>query len=97
MAITSSQRKKIQKYLVILLVILLVSIGIVVWWGFFKEKTLPPVSEEVSTPKIEIDLSLFENPQFNSLQPFEKFTPPEKGEAGRENPFLFSVPPTSPE
>lgn len=95
MAIIPERRKKIQKYLVVLLIVLLISVGIVIWWGFFKEKKPLPVSEEVSTPKIEIDLSVFETAQFKEMRPFEKFSPPQK-EAGRENPFSPPAPPTSP-
>jgi len=94
MVISFTQKRKNQKYLVLVFVALISLIAFVFLSGFFKKEeiTTSMVSQTISKPipKIEINFNVLENPIFKKL--FEPF--PDlpaglpSGSVGRENPFL---------
>ena len=88
MAITFTQERKKQKYLILVLALITLAIVLVVWLGFFKrgETPLPSLVPIVSQKKIEIGWETLRNPLLKELQVFEEISPLE-GEVGRENPF----------
>ncbi len=84
------EEKKKQKRLVYLVIAVLLTTFLVIWFGFFRklEVGLPkPPSAALEFEKVEIDFSLLENPLLKELEPFEGIERFE-GQAGRENPFL---------
>lgn len=86
MAITFIQQKKKQKYLLIILAVL-IAISLLVIWQMFLAKPEPaPVSKALEKPEVKINFDAFKNPIFNKLTPFEPITPFDE-EAGRDNPF----------
>lgn len=96
MAITFLEKRKIQRYYIIIFGIILLVTTLVIWRGFFvKEK--PIFLEEVTKPlkKVEIDFNILENPILKELQPFEEIEPFREviveeeiiEKIGRENPF----------
>jgi len=90
MAITFLEERKIQKYLVWILGIILLIISLVIWRGFFVKET-PVLPEEIVKPskKIEINFDILESSILKGLQPFEEIEPAgEEVEIGRENPFM---------
>jgi hypothetical protein len=95
MAITFLEERKIQKYLIWILVIILLIIVLVIWRGFFvKEK--PVLPEEIVKPikKIEINFDILESSILKGLQPFKGIEPiKEEVEIGRGNPFTPYSPP----
>ncbi|MFC1663728.1 hypothetical protein ACFL0A_01235 [Patescibacteria group bacterium] len=88
MAITFIQKRKTQRYLILLFVGILLITTIVIWWGFLKE-------EEISSPetifkpfkKVEINFEVLNKPTLEGLQLPEGIAPFEE-DIGRENPFL---------
>lgn len=89
MAITFTQERKKQTYLILVFVLIIFSILLVVWWGFLKEKVVPPsiILPVLISPTKEIDWQTLKNPKLEELQPFEEIRPLEEG-IGRENPFI---------
>jgi hypothetical protein len=91
MAITLLAQRKRQKYLIPLLIVIILSIGLVLWKGFITKEELPTIPEipeiVIPTKKIEIDFRVLENPLLEELQPFEEISPLEQ-EPGREHPFF---------
>jgi len=85
MAITFFKEKTKNKYLIVLLgVVILGAIFLV--WQKFSQKTntsslLPSAPEE-----IKINFSMLENPFIKELQPFPEI-PPFEGQTGRTNPL----------
>ena len=95
MAITFLEERKIQKYLVWILGIVLLIIALVIWRGFFV-KEIPVSPEEIVKPskKIEINFDILESSILKGLQPFEEIEQiGEEVEIGRENPFRPYFPP----
>jgi len=91
MAITFLEKRKIQKYFVLIFGATIFLIALIIWQGFFvEEKPVFPKEVSKSAKKIEIDFEILENPILRGLQPFEKIQPIEaidEGiEIGRENP-----------
>jgi len=88
MPIKFVQEKKKQKYLILVFVAVLLIIGIVLWFGFFKkEPSVSPVAFSVSLREIKIDFELLESSAFKELQPFGEISSFEE-KTGRNNPFL---------
>jgi len=93
MAIIFLPRKRIQKHLVLVFIMIVLVMFLVVWYGFFRKPkpALPPVIYK--PPKIEINLEVLRSPflreskLFEEIKPFEEIKLPEE-EIGRENPFL---------
>lgn len=97
MAVTFLQKRKIQRYLIPIFIILILITIIVIWRGFFvKEEPILPEKVLIPPKKIEIDFGVLKSPVLEELQPFEEIKPFEEvvveGEVieklGRENPFL---------
>jgi uncharacterized membrane protein len=97
MAITFLEKRKFQKNLMIVFLILVLVFLFVLWRVFWAEKKLIeyPAQEEVLKPfkKVEIDFKNLENPLLKELIPFEQIKPfevtaPTGEKIGRENPFL---------
>lgn len=86
MAITFLQQKKRQKYLLIILGVLIAISLLVVWQMFFIKSALTPVEQVVKTPEVKMDFKTLENPIFAELTPFEKI-PSFGDDTGRDNPF----------
>ena len=87
-------RKK-QKYLMLLLGVLVIGIIFVVWWGFLRGEEEPSpfeslegVSSILVFPKVKINWELLDSPQLEGLSIFEEVPPYEGEEMGRENPFM---------
>ena len=89
MPVNFIQEKKKQKYLIIFFVIIiLVSIFILRFGYFQKEKSVSsPVSIKVYHKEVKINFAVFKNPLLKELQIFEKIGSFE-GKKGRKNPFL---------
>jgi len=87
MAITFTQEKKKQRYLILILAVaILTGLG-VVWWGFFSipsEEAAPP---SLTFQKVQINFDVLNREDLKNLTPFER-VPPFEAEVGRENPFL---------
>ncbi|MBI2041571.1 MAG: hypothetical protein HYT20_00945 [Candidatus Nealsonbacteria bacterium] len=91
MAITITQDRKKQRYLLLALAAIIFAVLLVVWLGFFGKKGgTPQLSSSpvavYAVPKIEIDWQALDNLRAESLKPFEEITPL-KGDLGRKNPF----------
>jgi len=87
MAITFIQQKKRQKYLLIVLVVL-IAISLLVVWQLFLVKPKPAAPQQVlKKPEVKIDFDTLKNPIFNNLIPFEPI-PPFGEKIGRDNPFV---------
>jgi len=92
MVITFTQKRKTQKYLVIVFVALIAIIAFVFLSDLFKKEEETPVIESVSrvVPKVEINFQILENPILKKLtEPYPELPPVFPSEQiGRENPFL---------
>ena len=89
MAITFLQEKKRQRYLLLILALIIFAILIIVWQSFFRtqEPSLTPLATPVVPQEIIIDWSTLQVPQLAELQAFEEIVPFE-GKVGRKNPFI---------
>ena len=88
------QKKKTQKNLLFILVIVLVVIGFVVYNGFLKTESVPEdfTDANMFIPKqeIKINFDILNDPVLKELQPFLEIQSLELAtgtEIGRENPF----------
>jgi len=92
MVITFTQKRKTQKYLVIVFAILISVIAFIYLSDFLKKEEETPVGEVVSKniPKIEINFQVLESPILKKLsEPYPDLPSAlPSGEMGRENPFL---------
>ncbi len=90
MAITFlEQRKRQQKLLPILAVVLIVTLFIV-WWGFLREESASSVFESLVPAvqqKVEINFDFLQGLNPDDFYSFEKI-PPLEEEVGKENPFI---------
>jgi hypothetical protein len=86
MAITFTQTKKRQRYLLVILGLTAIAILVVILVG---RRNLPsPITAPVFLPpKIEIDFQTLKNPQLGELETF-KDIPAFEGKIGRDNPFV---------
>jgi len=89
MAVTPLQKKKIQRFLILALLLVMFVTATVIWWGFFRTS---PTSEESALPparKVEVDTRILQHPIFEELdEPRAKIQIP--SEIGRDNPLLPS-------
>lgn len=93
MVISFTQKRKSQKYLLLIFVVLILAIAFIFLSGRFREEETTPVfSESIprNIPRIEIDFSVLENPILKKLSETFPDLPSvlPAGEVGRENPFL---------
>ena len=89
MAVTFTQEKKTQKYLLAILILIVLAVITIVWFGFLKKDTIEGRQKfpAFARQEAQIDFDLLDNSILDKLYPFEKIAPFE-GEKGRENPFL---------
>lgn len=91
MVITFLEKKKFQRNLTLVFLIVILVTAVIIWRGFLAEKK-PAIVEvsKVSKPKkVEINFEALQNPILKELQPFEEIKPLEgtTTEVGRGNPF----------
>lgn len=89
MAVDFKEKRKKQKYLIFIGAGILIVMGIILYFGYFKKSKEATVSGPAFIPKkkIEINYKILESPILKELEPFPE-TPDYEGEIGRENPFL---------
>lgn len=88
MPVNFIQEKKKQKYLVFIVGAVIITIFIVLWFGYLrKPKAVVEVIPVSVIKAIEVDFKVLEHPFLKEFQPFEK-APLFDGEKGRKNPFL---------
>ncbi len=88
--VTFIEERKKQKRLILVFVGTLLITILILWWGYFrKEKVTFPKGEGEAIPptKIEINFEIMEKLRNLKLSPFEEIKTFE-GETGRKNPFL---------
>jgi len=93
MPVVFSQKKKIQKSLIIVLGAVFLITGYVVWNGFFKEEKAEEVSMQdliiFSRQQVNINFDVFKDPFLEDIQPFIEINPISKDQViGSNNPFL---------
>jgi hypothetical protein len=92
--ILSPQQKKQQKLIIVFVVVILITI-IVLYFGLREPEgpvtgsgqELEPAITERPIEEIALDMSLFEDPQYQALKLYGAW-PVEVEEVGRENPFV---------
>ena len=87
MAIQFVQKRKRQKYLVIIFGIIFLITAIVLWYGFFKKEGIAPSNFLTPLKEVKIDFDFLDSVIFSELNEFDKILPFDE-EAGRKNPFL---------
>ncbi|OGZ24419.1 MAG: hypothetical protein A2896_01270 [Candidatus Nealsonbacteria bacterium RIFCSPLOWO2_01_FULL_43_32] len=89
MAITFLQAKKRQRYLIVILGLLVFVSLIIVWQGLARRggETPAPLSITPEPKEIIINWSVLQDPHLEGLQIFETIAPFE-GAVGRKNPFI---------
>ncbi|MFH1841322.1 MAG: hypothetical protein ABH800_01000 [Candidatus Nealsonbacteria bacterium] len=89
MAITFLQKNKNkQKLMIFVLIFVVLVIAVVVWWGFFRDKSSELESSQTFTPKrVNINWDTLKNEKLEAFYPFKGITPFE-GESKRTNPFI---------
>ncbi len=87
MVITFQQQVKRQRNLIIIFVVLILSAGFILWWGFKPKEEPSEILILKRLKKIEINFDIFQNPLLKQLNLIEK-TPSFEGIIGRENPFI---------
>lgn len=88
MAIDFLKAQKRQRYLMLILTLVVCAMLLVVWLGFFRKSAsvVPISSNTFQQPKIEINWALLQNDALGELKTFEQ-VPVFKDEVGRKNPF----------
>ena|SRR3989344_1734687 len=92
LAITFLEKRKKQRYLILIFALVIMVALLVFWFGFLtKLEQLFSSPETVMPPRknIEISWEVLQDPRLDSLEKFEEIPPlrQEGGEQGRENPF----------
>ena len=88
MAVNFREKRKKQKYLILVVAGILAVTGIVLYFGYKKpEKAVVPGPIFTPSRKIEINYEILESPVLDKLEPFPE-TPSYEGELGKNNPFL---------
>ncbi len=87
MAIEFLQAQKKQRYLMLILTLVVCAIILVIWLGFFRKPApVIPASAPKAQSKIEINWDVLKDAKFEKLQSFPQ-VPDLKDKAGRKNPF----------
>lgn len=88
MAIIFTQEKKKQRYLLIVLgLIVLLFLGIV-WWSFSAEETSQPsVEPAIVLPEVTVNFDVLKSPALEGFQMLADI-PTLQGTVGRSNPFI---------
>ncbi len=87
-----TEKRKYQKYLILVFVILVIVVGVIFYSDFFLEKlkiepkiSLPPEY----FPEIKIDFQVLKSPDLKSLEPFPELPSyPGEDRIGKQNPFV---------
>ena len=92
MAITISQNKEKQRYLLLALILIIFVSLLIIWFRFFQKKeeaVLPSLSPAVvyAIPQVKIDWQLLDDLRTRTFKPFEEISA-FKGDLGRKNPFI---------
>lgn len=86
MVITFIEPGKRQKYLTLLLIVVILGIVFLIW-NYFLAKPQPPSFKPLPPPEIKINFEILKSPILDELQLFKEISPFEE-EIGRENPFI---------
>lgn len=89
MAITITQEKKKQKYMLLILAVVTFGILVIIWMGFFRKDEASAPAPNVSAyavPNINIDWQMLDKLSEKPSIPFETIKVFE-GSFGRSNPF----------
>ncbi len=88
MAIEFLQAQKKQRYLILILTLIICGILLVVWLGFFRTPApvVPVFLPQAIQPTIEINWETLNDTKLEALKAFEQI-PALKDDTGRENPF----------
>jgi len=92
MAITITQTKKRQRYMLIILAAVVLATIALVWFGFLGKRQEPvsqPLSPEgiYAIPKVDIDWQMLEEIKEETSSPFKSISAFED-DFGRKNPFI---------
>lgn len=92
LAITFLEKRKKQRYLILVFALVIIVALLVFWFGFLTKLEQLFSSPETAVPsrkKIEISWDVLRDSRLESLEKFEEISPlqQEGGGAGRENPF----------
>ena len=89
MAITFTQEKKKQKYLILILVLAVFLIFFTIWLGFLRpeKEPVPVVSPVFIAEEVKINWDVLQEEKLQDLKEFEGIAEFEN-DIGRENPFL---------
>lgn len=91
MAITITQERRKQRYLFLVLALIISAILFVVWRGLSRSKATPSIEVVPSVIytflQVKIDWQLLENIRLETFQPIKE-VPPFEGKFGRQNPFI---------
>jgi len=88
MTIIFSEKRRQQKYLAIVLVMILIGAALIFYFGIMKELKQSSSAIFVPPKNMQINFSVLKNPVLSELELFEEimeFT----GDIGRENPFML--------
>ncbi|MBI2626169.1 MAG: hypothetical protein HYW69_01075 [Candidatus Nealsonbacteria bacterium] len=90
MAITITQERKKQRYLILAAALIIFITIFVIWQGFSRREKAGSAPLAAPTayvlPRIDIDFKFLENFNAKTLQPFKEISG-FQGKFGRENPF----------
>ena len=92
LAITFLEKRKKQRYLILVFALVIMVALLVFWFGFLTRlEQLFSSPETVMPPRknIEISWEVLQDPRLDYLEKFEEIPPlrQEEGEQGRDNPF----------
>jgi hypothetical protein len=88
--VTPFQRKKKQRYLVLIIIIALLGTIFIVWYKFLPKQSSVSRSLPEKPPRIDINFNILKDPILTNetgLKSFEGIPPFNPIDAGRSNPF----------
>lgn len=94
MAITFLQKRRLERYLILVFIVILLISVFILWRGFgIKEPSLPEEAPIRPQKEVKVNFEILESQflkeleLFEGIKPFEETKLPEE-KVGRENPFL---------
>ncbi|MFH1656683.1 MAG: hypothetical protein ABH956_02845 [Candidatus Nealsonbacteria bacterium] len=87
MAIQFVQKRKKQKYLIIVFGIVFLITAVVLWYGFLKKEEITTTNFLTPLREVKVDFDFLDSIIFSKLNEFDKISPFDE-EAGRKNPFM---------